>query len=67
MMPVMNGANLTRALRVIDPTLKIIAMSGLTETVEAQKLAALAVPDVPTKPCSGPTLLDAVHRRLSGT
>jgi PAS domain S-box-containing protein len=66
MMPVMSGVNLIRALRVINPALKIIATSGLTETVEAEKLAALGVPDVLTKPCSGPTLLEAVHRRLSG-
>ena len=42
-----------------------VAKSGLTETVEAEKLAALGVPDVLTKPCDGPTLLNSVHRRLS--
>ena len=40
-------------------------MSGLTEMVEAEKLAALGVPEVLTKPCDGPTVLDAVHRRLT--
>jgi CheY-like chemotaxis protein len=66
MMPVMSGVTLIRALRVIAPALKIVAMSGLTEAVEAEKLAALGVPDVLTKPCGGPTLIEAVHRRLSG-
>jgi CheY-like chemotaxis protein len=65
MMPVMSGVNLIRALRVINPGLKIVAMSGLTETVEAEKLAALGVPEVLTKPCDGSTLLSAVHRRLT--
>ena len=66
MMPVMSGVNLIRALRVIAPALKIIAMSGLTETVEAEKLAALGVSDVLTKPCIGSTLLEAVQHRLAG-
>ena len=65
MMPVMSGIDLIRALHVINPTLKIIAMSGLTEMVEERNLAALGALDLLMKPCDGPTLLETVHHRLS--
>ena len=65
MMPVMNGLVLVRSLRVIDPGLKIIVTSGLTEIAQGRELAALGVSEILPKPCEGVTLLAAVHRRLS--
>jgi PAS domain S-box-containing protein len=67
MMPVMNGVALTRALREMNPTLPIMAMSGLSKMDGAQELGALGVPGVLAKPFDGPTLLEAVHRRLAET
>ena len=66
MMPVMNGLVLIRALRAIDPTLKIIATSGLSELPQRLELAALGVPDVLVKPYEHASLLEAVNRRLAG-
>ena len=66
MMPVMNGLVLIRALRAIDPALKIIATSGLSELPQQLELAALGVPDVLLKPYEPTVLLEAVNRRLAG-
>jgi PAS domain S-box-containing protein len=65
MMPVMNGVTLVRALRAIDPGLKIIAASGLGEATHGKELAALGVLEVLTKPYAGAELIAAVHRHLS--
>ncbi len=62
MMPVMNGAALIRALREIDPTVKIVVMSGLADE---PPVADLAVSDVLMKPFEGPALLEIVHRQLA--
>jgi CheY-like chemotaxis protein len=67
MMPVMNGVTLVRELRRIDPVVKIIAMSGLGSVDHGGELAALGVPDVLMKPCAGTTLLETVHRHLTGS
>ena len=65
MMPVMNGMDLIRALRAIDPSLFIVATSGLGEASRAAELAELRVADVLSKPFDGPTLLNLLQRRLS--
>lgn len=64
MMPKMNGLTLIRTLRAIDPTVKIVATSGLSEVTERRELAALGVPEVLMKPYDGPALLDVVQRWL---
>jgi PAS domain S-box-containing protein len=65
MMPVMNGVTMVRALRAIDPTLKIIATSGLGDAAHGKELAALGVSEVLMKPCAGATLIAAVQRQLA--
>ncbi len=65
MMPVMNGEALIRALRHQDPALKIIAMSGLSETDQTEGLAAIGVPVELKKPFDGPMLLATIDRVLT--
>ncbi len=67
MMPKMSGLTLIRTLRAIDPTVKIIATSGLSEVTERRELAALGVPEVLMKPYDGPALLEVVQRSLTAT
>ncbi len=64
MMPEMSGSTLIRALRAIDPSLKIIAMSGLAELPQGEDIEAY---DILMKPFEGPILLEAVRRRLAAT
>lgn len=66
MMPVMNGVALVRTLRVINPTLKILAASGLGEAAHGRELAEYGVTEVLHKPYSGETLLEVVQRQLAG-
>ena len=65
MMPVMNGVILVRALRAIDPALKVVVTSGMSEVAQRMELAVLGVRDVLMKPYDGPTLLETVQRRLA--
>ena len=65
MMPVMNGVTLVRALRAIDPELKIIASSGLGDAAHGKELTALGVLEMLMKPYAGTELIAAVHRHLS--
>jgi two-component system cell cycle sensor histidine kinase/response regulator CckA len=65
MMPVMNGVSLVRALRALDPALKIIAASGLGDAAHAKELAELGVLELMMKPYSGTTLIEVVHRHLA--
>lgn len=67
MMPKMSGLTLIRTLRAIDPTVKIVATSGLSEVTERRELAALGVPEVLMKPYDGAGLLDVVRRWLPAT
>ena len=66
MMPVMNGVTLARALRAINPAVAIAVMSGMVEVDNARELVALGIPDVLAKPFTTETLLETVHRRLTG-
>jgi DNA-binding response OmpR family regulator len=61
----MNGVELIRALRAIDPSLPIVATSGLGEASRGAELAALKVTEVLSKPFDGRTLLALVHRLVS--
>jgi PAS domain S-box-containing protein len=65
MMPKMNGLTLIRTLRAIDPLVKIVVNSGLTEVTERHELAELGVPDILMKPYDGPALLELVRTRLA--
>ena len=64
MMPVMDGLTLIRTLRAIDPNLKIIPMSGLTEVIQTEELHALGVSDLLIKPFEGSVLLSTITRLL---
>ena len=64
-MPVMGGVALVRALRALDPDLKVIAMSGLDDDDKRTELAALGVGDVLMKPLHPAQLLGAMRRHLS--
>jgi CheY-like chemotaxis protein len=66
MMPVMSGGTMIRALRAINPALKIAVMSGIVEVDDAQELLELGISDVLAKPFTAETLLEKVHRRLTG-
>lgn len=65
MMPELSGIGLIRFLRAHDPTLPIVAMSGLGEGEFSDELKELAVEDVLMKPCPLPTLLETLRRRLA--
>lgn len=62
MMPKMNGGSLVRALRMIEPTLRVIATSGLEKT--GPELEELGV-TVLSKPCGASKLLAAVRSALT--
>jgi PAS domain S-box-containing protein len=65
MMPVMNGASLVRALRALEPGVKVIAASGLDAETKRTELAALGVCEVLAKPFKPTQLLEIVRRELS--
>jgi len=64
MMPGMDGMTLARSLRTINPSLGIIATTGLDREEKREALAALGITDVLTKPCLPSDLLEAVRRNL---
>lgn len=64
MMPTMGGVALVRALRALDPKVKIIASSGLEDRDRIHELATLGVKDILPKPCPSGQLLDTLHRQL---
>jgi len=64
MMPTMGGGSLARALRLIEPKLKVIAMSGLESA--GTELEGLGVTML-QKPCEPSKLLEAVRAALTET
>ncbi len=64
MMPVVDGIELARWLREYDPSVKIIATSGLEQQERWSQLAALGVGEVIAKPFTGSELLDAIANKL---
>ncbi len=64
MMPVMDGQASIRAIRRVNPEVKIIAVSGLTEKDRLAKVADLANAFLP-KPYTAESLLKAIHEVLS--
>ena len=65
MMPVMNGPALVRALRELEPRLKVIAASGLDNQARRDELAALGVTEILMKPFKPAQLLELVRRQLA--
>jgi PAS domain S-box-containing protein len=64
MMPVMDGPALITALRHIDPDVKIIASSGLTDDGRASRAAFAGITDFLYKPYSADVLLNTVSGLL---
>lgn len=65
MMPLMDGPALIRALRKLDPEVRIIASSGLTENGRAAELTQSGVSTFLAKPYSADKLLKALAEVLS--
>lgn len=65
MMPVMDGMDLIRAIRLVAERLPIVGMSGLDEIKRRDELAAMGVREVLVKPCEPRLLLQALHAGIS--
>jgi CheY-like chemotaxis protein len=65
MMPVMDGPMTIRALRKLNPQVRIIASSGLTDSIDAADLDQFGVKTFLTKPYDAKTLLKTVAQALS--
>ena len=64
MMPFMDGPATIRALRKIDPNVKIIATSGLVRNEQANEVAGLSVNAFLAKPYTAETLLVTLQNVL---
>jgi CheY-like chemotaxis protein len=64
-MPIMDGVTFIRALRALQPKLRILVLSGLVEHA-ASTVAALGNVNILAKPCSAEELLASVQRLLRG-
>jgi CheY-like chemotaxis protein len=64
-MPYMDGTALVRAIKKMDPNIKIVAMSGLTNEGTAAELESLGVNAFLSKPFSAETLLKELAELLS--
>jgi DNA-binding NarL/FixJ family response regulator len=65
MMPAMGGASLIKALRSIDPEVRILATSGLADEAKRAEVEALGLPRILAKPCPPAELLEAVQKALN--
>jgi CheY-like chemotaxis protein len=65
MMPLVDGVALCRALKKMDPLVRIIASTGAAEEGRRQELQALNIGHVLGKPFSSDTLLAALDETLS--
>jgi PAS domain S-box-containing protein len=63
-MPYLGGASLTRALRKLDPGIKVIGTSGHSDDQPANELKALGLHSFLTKPYDRHTFLIALHQAL---
>ena len=66
-MPIMDGAALIRTLTKINPTVKIIAASGLTANGDVAKVSGVTVKHFLTKPYTAGTLLKTMRAILDET
>jgi len=65
MMPTMDGVNLTRALKRINPEVQIIVTGGQVEETRQSELSALGVHAFLKKPFDNYQLLEAVHNAIN--
>jgi len=64
MMPMMSGVEMIRALRVIEPHIRVVAATGLDHENRRAELAALGVTEILSKPYETSALLNALRRVL---
>lgn len=64
MMPVMDGIALARALRTLDPAIRIIATSGMGQEEKREELRASGVQEILAKPCETAVMLTTIRRVL---
>ncbi len=64
MMPEMDGIGLVRALRAIDPLVRIIGLTGVSDKASREPMKALDLPALLAKPVTVSQLLAAVHEVL---
>jgi two-component system, NtrC family, sensor kinase len=67
MMPIVDGVSLTRAMRKIDPGVKVIAATGCNEDPRTAELRSLQVTSLLKKPFNSNVLLHALDRTLSSS
>jgi signal transduction histidine kinase/AmiR/NasT family two-component response regulator len=65
LMPIVDGIALCRALRKIDPEVRIVAVTGCLENARTQELLSLNLCSVLSKPYQTGVLLAALHAALS--
>ena len=64
-MPVMDGVELVRSVRVLDTDMKIIVMSGSAQNGKRDDLTALGIGEVLGKPCEAAVLLSRMQTELA--
>ena len=64
LMPGMDGPDLVRVLRRIDPEIRIIGISGMGDSTPTGNIESLALSALLTKPFTGASLLFALHAVL---
>jgi CheY-like chemotaxis protein len=67
LMPEMDGRTLVAALRVLDPAVKIVGITGMGDTTGMSGLKTLALSAVLTKPFTINKLLTVIHKALPVT
>ena len=65
MMPVMGGVSLIRALHALEPTVRVLATSGLADQENSAKLEEVGVDGTIAKPCDPRELLKTIRQLLS--
>lgn len=65
MMPVLNGEHMIRSLQIIEPKVRVVAMSGLDSAYFHGGHDALGVRELVPKPCNAAQLLQAIERALA--
>ena len=67
MMPILDGPATIRALRKMNPDVKIIAISGLTAEAKVQEVTSLGVGHFLSKPFTTEKLLITLHAVVAGS
>ncbi|HEX3035524.1 MAG TPA: response regulator [Thermodesulfobacteriota bacterium] len=65
MMPILDGSTTIRALRRIEPEVKVIALSGLKENSEVSKILNINIQAFLPKPFTAEVLLQTLHKVLN--